>query len=50
MRRLDAPGRIEKMITERVEEALTALDGLALPAPATTALTALAHSVAVRGA
>ncbi|MER5722001.1 MULTISPECIES: polyprenyl synthetase family protein [Streptomyces] len=50
MLRLDAPGRVEKMITERVEEALTALDALSLSTPATTALTTLAHSVAVRGA
>ncbi|UKY48526.1 polyprenyl synthetase family protein [Streptomyces inhibens] len=48
MRRLKAPDRIENMITARVEEALCALDELTLPAPAAAALTALAHSAAVR--
>ncbi|MET9508542.1 polyprenyl synthetase family protein [Streptomyces flavidovirens] len=48
MRRLKAPDRIENMITARVEEALRAFDDLNLPGPAATALTALAHSAAVR--
>ncbi|ANS70482.1 polyprenyl synthetase [Streptomyces lincolnensis] len=48
MRQLKAPDRIEDMITARVEEALDALHQLDVPAPAATALTALAHSAAVR--
>ncbi|MEU7279824.1 polyprenyl synthetase family protein [Streptomyces sp. NPDC045431] len=48
MRRLKAPDRIENMINARVEEALRVFDELNLPAPAATALTALAHSAAVR--
>ncbi|GGV14028.1 polyprenyl synthetase [Streptomyces litmocidini] len=48
MRRLRAPDRIEAMITERVEEALRALDGLNLPAAPAAALAALAHSATVR--
>lgn len=48
MRRLGAPDRIEHMIGARVAEALDALDHLDVPAPATGALTALAHSAAVR--
>ncbi|MEU0132928.1 polyprenyl synthetase family protein [Streptomyces sp. NPDC006296] len=48
MLRLRAPDRVEDMISARVEEALTALGALGLPAPASAALTALAHSVAVR--
>ncbi|MGW2331102.1 polyprenyl synthetase family protein [Streptomyces sp. NPDC001700] len=48
MRRLRAPDRIEDMIRGRVEEALDALHGLDVPAHATAALTALAHSAAVR--
>ncbi|MFF8293121.1 polyprenyl synthetase family protein [Streptomyces sp. NPDC016309] len=48
MRRLRAPDRIEAMIGERVQEALDALHRLALPARAEAALTALAHSAAVR--
>ncbi|MEU0398849.1 polyprenyl synthetase family protein [Streptomyces sp. NPDC006197] len=48
MRRLKAPDRVEAMITERVEEALRALDELNLPAVPAAALTALAHSAAVR--
>ncbi|WP_059011389.1 polyprenyl synthetase family protein [Streptomyces specialis] len=48
MRRLKAPDRIEEMISARVEEALAALHGLGVPAPATAALTALAHSATVR--
>ncbi|WP_225802830.1 polyprenyl synthetase family protein [Streptomyces sp. NK15101] len=48
MRRLKAPDRVEAMITERVDEALRALDGLNLSAAPAAALTALAHSAAVR--
>ncbi|MEU6198967.1 polyprenyl synthetase family protein [Streptomyces sp. NPDC047061] len=48
MRRLGAPDRIEHMIGARVAEALDALHGLNVPAPAAGALTALAHSAAVR--
>jgi geranylgeranyl diphosphate synthase type I len=48
MRRLGAPGRVENMIRLRVEEALDALHGLPVPAPAAAALTALAHSAADR--
>ena len=48
MRRLKAPDRIEDMISARVEEALGALHELDVPAPAEAALTALAHSAAVR--
>ncbi|AZK94643.1 MULTISPECIES: polyprenyl synthetase family protein [Streptomyces] len=48
MNRLDAPGRIERMITARVEEATRALDEVAVPRPAAAALAALAHSAAVR--
>ncbi|MEV6551158.1 polyprenyl synthetase family protein [Streptomyces sp. NPDC051597] len=48
MRRLGAPEQIENMIGARVEEALDALHELDVPAHAVTALTALAHSAAVR--
>ncbi|MFC8225053.1 polyprenyl synthetase family protein [Streptomyces sp. NPDC057287] len=48
MCRLDAPARIEKMITVRVEEALGVLAELGVPSPAASALTALAESVTVR--
>lgn len=48
MRRVEAPERVEAMISARVAEALHALDGLRLPAPAAAALTALASSAAVR--
>ncbi|MFI6008370.1 polyprenyl synthetase family protein [Streptomyces sp. NPDC051243] len=48
MRVLKAPDRIEDMIGVRVEEALGALDELGAPAPAHTALTALARSAADR--
>ncbi|MGW3562592.1 polyprenyl synthetase family protein [Streptomyces sp. NPDC000941] len=48
MRRLRAPDRIEDMISARVEEALGALHELDVPAHAEAALTALAHSAAVR--
>ncbi|MFJ6658823.1 polyprenyl synthetase family protein [Streptomyces sp. NPDC091377] len=48
MRRLKAPERIEDMISDRVEEALSALHGLGLPAQAATALTSLAASAAHR--
>ncbi|GAA2542426.1 MULTISPECIES: polyprenyl synthetase family protein [Streptomyces] len=48
MRRLKAPDRVEVMIAERVDEALAALDAARLPAPATTALRALACSAAHR--
>jgi geranylgeranyl diphosphate synthase type I len=48
MRRLRAPDRVEEMITARVDTALGALRDLDVPAHATAALTALAHSAAVR--
>lgn len=48
MCRLGAPDRIEAMIGVRVTEALDALHALDVPAPATAALTALAHSATVR--
>ncbi|MET7288824.1 polyprenyl synthetase family protein [Streptomyces sp. NPDC005573] len=48
MHRLGAPGRVENMITARVEEALDALHELDVPAPAAAALTSLAHAAAVR--
>ncbi|MFF3605816.1 polyprenyl synthetase family protein [Streptomyces sp. NPDC002463] len=48
MRRLKAPERVEAMIAERVDEALRALDELNLLAAPAAALTALAHSAAVR--
>ncbi|MEU2951999.1 polyprenyl synthetase family protein [Streptomyces xanthochromogenes] len=48
MRGLKAPDRIELMIGERVDEALTVLGTLNAPAPATAALTALARSAAIR--
>ncbi|WP_017240939.1 polyprenyl synthetase family protein [Streptomyces sp. SS] len=48
MRRLKAPERVEAMITARVDEALRALDELNLPPAPAAALTALAHSAAVR--
>ncbi|MFK0158038.1 polyprenyl synthetase family protein [Streptomyces sp. NPDC090499] len=48
MCRLGAPDRIEHMIGARVTEALDALHGLNVPAPAAGALTALAHSAATR--
>ncbi|MGA4844300.1 polyprenyl synthetase family protein [Streptomyces sp. G45] len=48
MVRLKAPDRVEGMITARVAEALDALHELPLPAHATAALTALAHSATAR--
>ncbi|MER5310825.1 polyprenyl synthetase family protein [Streptomyces sp. NPDC002773] len=48
MRGLGTPDRVEHMIAARVEEALGALHELEVPAPATAALTALAHSAAIR--
>ncbi|MDO0925421.1 polyprenyl synthetase family protein [Streptomyces sp. TG1A-8] len=48
MSRLGAPGRVENMITARVEESLDALHELALPVAAADALTALARAAAVR--
>jgi geranylgeranyl diphosphate synthase type I len=48
MRRLKAPDRVEAMIAERVDEALTALDALSLPAPAATALRTLTDAAAHR--
>ncbi|MFB6839710.1 polyprenyl synthetase family protein [Streptomyces sp. NPDC056361] len=48
MRRLRAPERVEAMITARVDEALRALGELNLPQAPAAALTALAHSAAVR--
>ncbi|MFJ8864299.1 polyprenyl synthetase family protein [Streptomyces sp. NPDC102473] len=48
MCRLHAPDRVEEMISVRVEEALGALAGLGVPAPAASALTTLARSVTVR--
>ncbi|WP_371667068.1 polyprenyl synthetase family protein [Streptomyces sp. NBC_00289] len=48
MRRLKAPDRVETMISQRIDEALSALDDLPLPKPAATALHALAHSAAHR--
>ncbi|MGW7544083.1 polyprenyl synthetase family protein [Streptomyces sp. NPDC054770] len=48
MCRLGAPDRIEHMIGARVAEALDALHGLNVPAPAAGALTSLAHSATVR--
>ncbi|MFK8908019.1 polyprenyl synthetase family protein [Streptomyces sp. YS-3] len=48
MHRLGAPEQIENMIGARVEEALDALHELDVPAQAVNALTALAHSAAVR--
>ncbi|MFH8715771.1 polyprenyl synthetase family protein [Streptomyces zaomyceticus] len=48
MRRLGAPDRVESMIAARVDEALGALLEWDAPAPAAAALTALAHSAAVR--
>ncbi|MFJ7147140.1 polyprenyl synthetase family protein [Streptomyces sp. NPDC100445] len=48
MGRLKAPDRVEALITERVDEALAALDGLRLPMPADDALRTLAHSATVR--
>ncbi|WP_327312031.1 polyprenyl synthetase family protein [Streptomyces sp. NBC_01235] len=48
MSRLEAPDRIEQMITARVEEATRALDDMDIPAHASRALTDLAHSAAVR--
>ncbi|MFJ9559593.1 polyprenyl synthetase family protein [Streptomyces fuscichromogenes] len=48
MCRLGAPDRIEHMIGARVAEALDALHGLDVPAPAAGALTSLAHSATVR--
>ncbi|WP_413760767.1 polyprenyl synthetase family protein [Streptomyces sp. MMBL 11-3] len=50
MLRLNSPARIEDMITARVEEALAALQDWRVTAPAALALTALAHSAAVRRA
>ncbi|WP_129840554.1 polyprenyl synthetase family protein [Streptomyces sp. RFCAC02] len=48
MRRLRAPESVERMITERVGDAVRALDGMALSPPAAEALTSLAHAAAVR--
>ncbi|MDH6521694.1 geranylgeranyl diphosphate synthase type I [Streptomyces sp. SAI-135] len=48
MRRLKTPNRIEDMISARVETALGALHELDVPAHAVSALTALAHTVALR--
>lgn len=48
MLRLKAPDRVEEMIAARVEEALGALDGLDVPPASAAALTALAHSAAIR--
>ncbi|MFD3515845.1 polyprenyl synthetase family protein [Streptomyces sp. NPDC058657] len=48
MRRLRAPERVEELIAVRVEESLRALDELSMPPAAAGALTALAHSAAVR--
>ncbi|GGT53821.1 polyprenyl synthetase family protein [Streptomyces purpureus] len=48
MHRLKAPDRIENMIGVRVGEALDALHELDVPAHSAAALTALAHSAAVR--
>ncbi|MFG2621300.1 polyprenyl synthetase family protein [Streptomyces sp. NPDC048507] len=48
MRDLGTPDRIEDMISARVGEALDTLHALDVPAHAATALTALAHSAAVR--
>ncbi|MFJ1967042.1 polyprenyl synthetase family protein [Streptomyces sp. NPDC087903] len=48
MRRLKAPDRVETMISQRIDEALSALDDLPLPQPAATALHALAHSATHR--
>ncbi|MEU8775451.1 polyprenyl synthetase family protein [Streptomyces sp. NPDC048606] len=48
MRGVKAPDRIEVMIGERVDEALTVLGTLNVPAPATAALTSLAGSAAIR--
>jgi geranylgeranyl diphosphate synthase type I len=48
MSRLGTPGRVENMITARVEEALDALHELDVPRPAVDALTALAHAATVR--
>ncbi|MGW0467931.1 polyprenyl synthetase family protein [Streptomyces sp. NPDC003027] len=48
MRGVGAPDRIEGMISARVEAALDALSELDVPAHAAAALTALAHSAAVR--
>jgi geranylgeranyl diphosphate synthase type I len=48
MCRLGAPDRIEHMIGARVAEALDALHGLNVPAPAAGALTSMAHSATVR--
>ncbi|MFJ8668891.1 polyprenyl synthetase family protein [Streptomyces sp. NPDC093600] len=48
MRGVGAPDRIEGMISARVEAALDALSELDVPAHAAAALSALAHSAAVR--
>ncbi|MFI2620098.1 polyprenyl synthetase family protein [Streptomyces sp. NPDC018584] len=48
MRGLGAPARVEDMINVRVEEALHALHELDVPPQAAAALTALAHSAALR--
>ncbi|KPI10540.1 Polyprenyl synthetase [Actinobacteria bacterium OK074] len=48
MRRLKAPDRVEAMIAARVAEALGTLHELDVPPHAAAALTALAHSAAVR--
>ena len=48
MHRLKAPERVEQLISVRVEESLSALDGLNLPSAAAAALTSLAHSASAR--
>ncbi|MEU5514718.1 polyprenyl synthetase family protein [Streptomyces griseoaurantiacus] len=45
---LEAPKRVEEMIDTRVRKATGVLDGLAVPAPARRALSALAHSATDR--
>lgn len=50
MVRLKAPERVEGMILARVRESLDALHDMDVPAPAETALTALAHSASTRAA
>ncbi|NJP75656.1 polyprenyl synthetase family protein, partial [Streptomyces sp. C1-2] len=45
---LEAPKRVEEMIDTRVGKAIGVLDGLAVPAPARRALSALAHSATDR--
>ncbi|MEE4420643.1 MULTISPECIES: polyprenyl synthetase family protein [Streptomyces] len=48
MFRLKAPDRVEAMISQRVDEALAAVDDLRLPPPAAKALQTLAHSATHR--